>query len=372
MKVLVVLTGGIRADGITSVWLTYCKEILKQGLTNCLKLDFAAIDGISEQQKVKQFCDIGINVVYLPNRLKSPIKYLYGLNHALKKGRYDAIHANGSSSLMCIEMLAGKISNVPVRISHSRNTECSYRILNKLLRPLFLRLCTARFACGIDAGKWLFGKKDFVVINNGKDFAKFHFSQEKREWVRSKLKLDGKFVIGHVGWFTKIKNQSFLIDIFAEFVKIVPNSILYLMGTGEMLEEIKGKVSCLGLMEHVIFAGLVEDMPDRLQGMDLMVLPSLHEGLPNVVLEWQALGLPCLLSDSITRACAVSDLVEFDNLNKSPKEWALHLKNIYDIKRDRLFSAKNATENLQKAGFDIVENVKFLYHQYDSLINKKI
>lgn len=371
MKILVVLTGGIRADGITAVWLTYCREFIRQGLLDRLQLDFGVIDGISDRNKVEEFEMLGLETIPLPNRQRNPLCYYMHLAGVLRQGAYDAVHANGSSSLMCVEMLAAKMAGVAVRISHSRNTECSLVMLNVLLRPLFLHLCTARFACGEAAGRWLFGNRRFVVINNGKDFSQFHYNACVRKEVRTRLGLGDDFVIGHVGWFSIVKNQSFLVDVFEEFQRLVPNSVLYLMGTGRMLEDVKRRVAGKGLEKKVIFAGLVDDMPARLQAMDMMALPSLHEGLPNVVLEWQALGLPSLLADTVTKACAVSSLVEFECLEKSPQEWAFHLKEMYDQRRDREKDAERGIASLRREGFDIVDDARFLYEQYEKLIGQK-
>lgn len=369
MKILVILTGGIRDDGITSVWLTYCKEFIRQKyFANHFRIDFAFIDDLSKESEMRKFKELGIKTIELPNRLHHPLKYLKCLVRILKESSYDVIHANGSSSLMCIEMFAGKIAKTPVRISHSRNTECSFGFLNILLRPFFLHLCNGRFACGEAAGKWLFGKKDFVIINNGKDFAKFHYSAEIRTEMRQKLKLSDKIVVGHVGCFTKIKNQSFLIDVFDELQKLDSNAVLYLMGIGGMLDEMKEKARNKGLDDKIIFAELVNDMPERLHAMDVMALPSLHEGLPNVVLEWQALGLPCLLSDAVTKACAVSDLVEFESLQQTANDWARHLHEIIKKKRMRDEDAGHGVQALKNAGFDISDNIRFLYEQYEKLV----
>lgn len=371
MKILVILTGGIRADGITSVWLTYCKEFIKQKYFSAkIQIDFGAINELCEDSKIEEFDELGVKTIELPNRLRHPFKYLKSLARILKDGSYDVIHANGSSALMCIEMLAGVIAKTPVRISHSRNTECSFRLLDVLLHPLFLNLCNGRFACGKVAGEWLFKDKDFVIINNGKDFSKFHYSQEKRNEMRTNLKLSDKVVVGHVGYFTQIKNQSFLIDVFEEFLKLEPRAVLYLMGIGDMLEEMKRKVAGKGLSDKIIFGELVSDMPERLHAMDIMALPSLHEGLPNVVLEWQALGLPCLLSDTITKDCAVSDLVEYESLKNTPIEWAKHLLKMIEKKRTRKDNAIQGVNALKKAGFDIRDNVCFLYEQYEKLIKR--
>lgn len=369
MKVLVILTGGIFADGITSVWLSYCNELKKAVGQQNLKMNFLAIEGLCADKEIEKLKEMGFEVIAISNRLHAPIKYFVELVRLLKSGRYDAVHVNGSSSIMAMEMLAAFITNIPVRIAHSHSTQSSFGFLNKFLRPLFLSLCNARFACGEAAGKWLFRKKDFVIINNGKDFSKFNYSQTKRESMRKHFGVSDKIVIGHVGSFTRNKNQLFLLDVFEEFLNVFPNSILYLMGTGEMFENVQKKAKEKGLEYKIIFAGLVEDMPNRLQAMDVMVLPSFFEGLPNVVLEWQALGLPCLLSDTITKACAVSGLVEYESLENSPKIWAEHLYKMFKDGRERSADASQGVLALRKAGFDIRDNARFLYEQYCKLVN---
>jgi glycosyltransferase involved in cell wall biosynthesis len=185
--------------------------------------------------------------------------------------------------------------------------------------------------------------------------------------TREKLLLKDKFVIGHVGKFNEQKNHRFLVDIFEEVKSEIPNSILYLIGDGPLLEDVKRYVDDKNLSTDVVFAGAINDVHKRLNAMDVMVFPSLFEGLPNVVLEWQAMGLPCIVSSSITRECAPSNLVRFLNLSQSANEWAKEVLAIYNSKYDRVVQSKEGTLALQKAGFDISKNAEQLMGLYKSM-----
>ena len=372
IRILNVITGGMSSEGITSMWYSYCKEIKKQGLDKKVEMVFPYIDGLGLKSSEDRFNGIGIRTPHLPNRKKHPIKYFFSLMELIKKGRYDIIHANGCSSLLAIEMLAGKCCRVKVRISHSRNTTCDYKMLHPLFKIPFKMLCNVRFACGTEAGKWLYPNQDFTVIHNGKDFSAFKYSEKTRKKMREELGLNDKFVIGHVGKFITTKNQRFLLDVIEEERKIIPESVLYLMGEGEQEEEIRALVKQKGLSDCVIIAGLVNDMPDRLQAMDIMALPSFFEGIPNVMIEWQAMGLPSIVSDVVDRESAPSELVTFFSLNKGAKEWAEEIKRIRDNSRlrDRREDSLRASEALREAGYDITSGVKFLISKYEELMNK--
>jgi glycosyltransferase involved in cell wall biosynthesis len=367
IKVLNVITGGLISDGITSSWLSFCEAINKDNLDDDVQIDFAFIEGVSENSIEEKFHSFGCNTPHLPSRMKNPLHYTKELIHLLKAGGYSIVHTNGSSSLLCFELYAGWRAAVKVRIAHSRNTNCSFKALHRFLKIPFSWLCNGRIACGQDAGRWLFGDRNFTILHNGKDFSKFCYSEHLRVETREKLLLKDKFVIGHVGKFNEQKNHRFLVDIFEEVKSEIPNSILYLIGDGPLLEDVKRYVDDKNLSTDVVFAGAINDVHKRLNAMDVMVFPSLFEGLPNVVLEWQAMGLPCIVSSSITRECAPSNLVRFLNLSQSANEWAKEVLAIYNSKYDRVVQSKEGTLALQKAGFDISKNAEQLMGLYKSM-----
>ncbi len=370
MKVLNIITGGLNADGITNAWLTFAEELKSNKSYDDVVIDFAKIEGLSNDTVTQRFHQLGISTPKLPARLNAPLKYFRSLTKLLKHGKYDIIHANGSSSLLFIEMFAGLCARTPVRIAHSRNTTCSYKLLHYLLKIPFYLSCNGRLSCGLDAGKWLFGAQKFTILKNGKNFSKFKFDDKIREKKRNELQLSNTLAIGHVGKFNTQKNHKFLIEIFKELHQLNPNTKLFLIGDGELQHDIEELVKKYNLHNCVKFTGAITNIPEFLNAMDIMVFPSLFEGLPNVVLEWQAMGLPCLISDTITRECAPSSLVEFKGLDKSPYEWIISINNLSKY-NNRKTQSQEGIKALKDSKFDIKDSTHILIDTYKTLLSKK-
>ena len=376
IKVLNIITGGLLSDGITTSWLTFCRELKSHSEYDFIQLDFASIQNSGDPNIERQFHKIGINTINLPSRLRNPIKYIWTLSKILKSGDYSIVHANGSSNLMVLELFAAWMAGVPLRIAHSRNTISNFKFLHNLFTYPFKWLCNCRLACGVDAGKWLFKNDKFEILHNGKNFDYLNFSVEERHKSRISLGLKDEIVIGHVGKFNEQKNHIFLIKVFSCFVKYCPNSKLLLIGDGPKKNEVISLINQYGLDSKVILTGAVTDVSFKLQSADIMVLPSLYEGLPNVVLEWQAMGLPSIISNSITRECAVTDLVHFMDLAENEDAWAKEILKIHSYNRDRLIDSISGKGELKKNGFDICDNVGQLIRIYrkaldDSMRNKQ-
>lgn len=178
-----------------------------------------------------------------------------------------------------------------------------------------------RFACSGAAGRFLYGEKmmksdKVFVMHNAIDCDKFRFRPEVRERLRKEMRLEGKFVIGHVGRFERQKNHKFLIEVFAEVWKQNPHCRLLLIGSGLLEKSVLQETYNLGINEYVYFLGERDDVADLIQIMDLFVLPSLYEGLPISCLEAQAAGLNCLISDQITDEVMVTNTVQQLSLRK--------------------------------------------------------
>ena len=160
-----------------------------------------------------------------------------------------------------------------------------------------------------------------------------------------------------------------MINVFYELKKMSNDKyVLLLIGDGTLRNEIEKKVTELGLKEDVIFLGRTEEVYKWLNAMDIMVFPSRFEGFPNVLIEWQISGLPCIISDTITKDVKVTELVKFKSLQESPKEWANEIINI-ELK-DR--NNKEYIEQVKNAGYDIKENTKRLEELYTGLYNRSI
>ena len=196
---------------------------------------------------------------------------------------------------------------------------------------------------------------------------KFGFNEEYRNYFRKKYHIDGKFVIGHVGRFSHQKNHQKLIDIFDAVRKRIPDSELILIGDGELKAEIEQTVKNKKL--NVLFMGLTDEVDKWLQVMDMMVFPSLFEGLPLGIIEAQAAGLPCILSDKISPMTAITDLIHFVDLNASAEIWADKVVEV-GIK-DRLKEKEKVASEIKNSHFDIYENCMQIEDKYINMIKER-
>ncbi|MFR5484959.1 MAG: glycosyltransferase [Blautia massiliensis (ex Durand et al. 2017)] len=159
------------------------------------------------------------------------------------------------------------------RIAHSHNTQCEQVQADKWLRPLFYLLYTDAFACGEDAGKWLFGTRSFIVLNNGRNLEKFAFDPHLREKMRLRYKIDSELAFGHVGGFNPQKNHKFVLDVFRAIIQEEPNAKCFFIGTGPLKNVIEKQST--DLKDNIIFVGNTDEVPAYLDMMDGMILPSL-------------------------------------------------------------------------------------------------
>ncbi len=281
---------------------------------------------------------------------------------------YQVVHSH-QNDLNGIILKQAARAGVKVRVSHS-HTEYHYkRFLRKAMFTFFKwnvnRYATDAFACSKPSGNMLYtGKlrKNFDVIYNGIDTQKFAFSEDKRKTLNSELKLGDGPVIGHVGRFAPVKNHTFIIDIFNEFLKVYPNAKLVLVGTGDTLAKTKEKVKALGIDNNVFFLGSRTDVDCILSGIDIFLFPSIFEGLPVSVVEAQCSGLQVITSDTISEDTVITDLITRMSLSCSAKQWAEKLAELYINSKsvDRCAYA-NTVNN---AGFDAKQIAKSLVDIY--------
>ncbi len=363
MKVLIVETTLFGYDGITSVITNY----YRYQDHNRVQMNLVTINPVSESF-LKELSQHNSRNIVLPYRNANPVKYVHKLAEILRKGKYDIIHVHGCSSTMAVEMLAGKLAGVKIRISHSHNTKCDHVKADKILRPFFNRWCNVGFACSKEAGQWLFPQKEFSVISNGVDLEKFQFQPSVREEMRKRYGLEHNFVVGHVGRFSLQKNHRKLIEIFAEISRQHENAKLVLVGDGELKEEIQE----LAEKQHldVLFAGLSNEVEKWLQAMDVMVFPSLFEGLPLGMVEAQASGLPCVLSNTVSHDAKLTDLVAFVDLEAEASVWAETTDRMYRA-IDRPTHVESVKTQIRRVHFDIRSNCGELADKYEMLLNNK-
>lgn len=185
------------------------------------------------------------------------------------------------------------------------------------------------FSCSRAAGISRYGKRrggnkeQCQIVNNAIPTEMFSFLAERRKLVRNQLGLEKRLVVGHIGRFNPQKNHPFLLAIFAALLKKEPNAVLLLVGGGEDMPKMQAKVRELGIADHVRFMGVRSDVADLMQAMDVFAFPSLYEGLPVTMVEVQASGLPCIISDKVPPECILTEgLVDVMPLSAGAEAWA--------------------------------------------------
>lgn len=267
--------------------------------------------------------------------------------------------------LSSVAALKAGIKNV---IVHSHNSNTTYhRNAHFVFRPFLTVLPILRYACGFEAGKWMFGKKDFEVVRNGIQANKFVFNESVRNSVRSEMGWDGCFVIGHVGRLSEQKNHKYLIDIFAAINKVIPNSKLVLIGDGELRNDIERYIEEKNVKESVVMLGVRNDTENLYQGMDLFLFPSLFEGLSVVLIEAQTADLTCLISDTITDENIITDNVYKLDIDGDITDWVTKTKEIWRKNRSRC----NNLDSVRNAGYDISFEVKEVEMKYVGMLREE-
>ena len=279
---------------------------------------------------------------------------------------YRIVHSH-IDAMSFFPLSAAKRADIPVRIAHSHSTkiEIGLKYPIKLACKLFMPAAANCFwACGTSAGKFLFGNRnDLVVLPNAINVDAFKYDEKVRNRVRQELCMGDALVVGHVGRFLKVKNHSFILDVFEELNKNNSNTRLLLVGEGPLKASIQARVQKKGLMDKVIFLGNRENVSEYNQAMDVFVLPSLYEGIPVVGIEAQAAGLPCIFSSKVPIEVGLLDSCIFLDLHKGAKAWARTIAEAFENNRSEGFKA------VIKCGYNVHDASKKLINKYNQLLS---
>ncbi|MEG1311458.1 MAG: glycosyltransferase family 1 protein [Romboutsia sp.] len=358
-KKILHVVGGMNIGGTETMLMNLYRKI-----HNNIQFDFISYydkDGYYDDEIRK----LGGNVIRLeaPNKV-GIVTAVKGLKVAIKtNGKYESVHTH--TLFNCgIGVLAAYLSGVKVRISHAHTTSDNNdgivkKIYISLMRSIIKVFSTDYLSCSDNAGKYLFGKnivenKKYKKLPNYIDYESF-INCDSKGSIREELVIEkDDIIVGHVGRFIKAKNHEFLIDVISELISKNPKVKGILVGTGHLEEEVKSKIKKLGLEDKVHILGIRDDINKIVNDMDLFILPSKYEGLGLVLLEAQAAGVPCLVSEAIQPEADLEvGLVERLNLADDLNIWSeTALKMIDKPKVDRM----DILNSFEKKGYKI-ENV---------------
>ncbi|KRN06318.1 cps2J protein [Liquorilactobacillus sucicola DSM 21376 = JCM 15457] len=274
---------------------------------------------------------LGGKVYFLDQSKKMDLPYTYRfIKHLLLSQQYVALHYHATSP-WGVGIRAAKKAGTPIIIMHSHNSMWGSTRIKGFRNYLFsiglARKATVRLACSKNAGKTLFGKKEFLLLNNAIDTHKFKFDQLKRASTRKSLKIaNDTLLLGQVGRLSKEKNQLFSLKLLKKLTEINLKAQLIFLGEGSMRDELKKTATEWGICSNVIFAGQRTDLESYYNAMDVFLMPSLYEGLPVAAIEAQCAGLPVLMSDRITTEANVGS-AEFLGIDNTD-EWIQKIKGL--------------------------------------------
>lgn len=361
-KILVIITTEfVPYGGLTSVMMNYYRFLDESEF----HVDFASTNKDVDLNLQEELSSRHSKYYCIGNRKKNPIKYVGLLKRILRNEKYDIIHINSNSATAMLELYAAKKCGIQKRIVHNHTSICDHRVIHNLLYPFFKRSYTDAIACSEKAGNWIFGKRQFTIINNGIIASNYMYSEEDRNYIRKKYRIsDSTVVIGHLGKIYKPKNHHFLISVYDAYKKLDPDSKLLLVGDGEMRKEIERDVNDRQLRDNVIFAGMQHDTSKFLSAMDIFVFPSIWEGMPLSAIEAQASGLTCIISENIDSGVCVTPSVKTASIDNGIEIWTNLITKAAKEKYERKNVSKSNIELIRNAEYDVYKNAEKLRKIY--------
>lgn len=293
-----------------------------------------------------------VDYFFIPPKRKI-IKNIKAIKSLFKqlKGKYEIIYFNTSGLYYPIPYLLAIFYGYKIVLhSHSSEVNDKRKVMHLFNRFWINKFLFKRFACSTPAANWMFGKNidNVVVIPNAINLQKFRYNADSRNIIREELGLlNNEFLIGHIGRLTHVKNQQRLLYIFSYLVTKDTHMKLILVGDGEDEIQLRDTAKSLDIEKDVMFYGRTNHPEKILCAMDCFVMPSLLEGFPISLVEAQASGLPCIISDNITKEVNITGQISFLSLTEKDSIWA------EKILKCKKYLRYDNIQLLQKAGYDL-------------------
>lgn len=333
-KALILLPYLKNGDGTAVALMNYYQELIEHGW----RIDFLVLK-IFECEWLNKVKADGNNIYELPKENKYSYKVSRKIRSIIKEGKYDIVHVNMPGHVGFETLKMARQYGIGKRIFHAHNPRNNLNlktvISTKVYDYLLQREATELVACSKSAGNSRFGNKDFQVLKNVIDTDRFVYRLEDRRYIREKLHIEKKVVVGVVGRFAAQKNPEFLLECFAEYNKLNKESVLLWIGDGELQEKIQDRAKNMGLKGACLFVGRKNNIEKWYSAMDLFLLPSKFEGMGIVFLEAQCTGLPCFGSTNVPIETEVTELMHRISLKQEANYWETAMKKVTDMSGDR-------------------------------------
>lgn len=370
MKKVLHVIGGLKRGGAETMIMNFYKNIDRTKL----QFDFLIFYKVgSDYEKMVEKMG-GKLILVLPPKGINYFGFVKSVRSAIKKyGQYDAIHCHVMFN-SAFSLLAAKLEKIPICIVHSHsapqinNFSIEKKIYCFITKNIINMFANKFLACSKEAAKALYKKnkmKQVIYLRNAINVEEFLYPNkiEQINFINENNINKNYFNIVSVARFHPVKNHKFMLKI----AKILyDNDIkfkLYLVGDGDLKEEIKNIVIKYKLENNVSFLGVRKDISIILSTMDIFIMPSFYEGLPVSLIEAQTAGLKCLVSEKVSKEVDMNlNSIEFLSIN-NPNDWVEAIKKIIYTKEkvDKRIIEKTITAN----GYNIKNQVNKLYDIYE-------
>lgn len=350
-----ILMIGMNADigGIETYIMNLFRHLKKE-----YALYFPYVENIAYQDEIEA---LGGKFIYgLPTSRRNALAYYKAWNSAFKDYQFDVVYFNNCDIVNLDVLKLAKKHKVPIRIFHAHNssntlsTSTLHRLEEKHNRKITEKIITHKLACSENAGEHIFRGYSYQVIQNGIDVDRFCFDQAVRKDKREALQLpETAKVVLFVGRFTEIKNPMFALDVMKACFEKDNRFIGVVCGDGPIVEQVQNKWNEEQLQSCVRLLGNRNDINDIYSAADFLIMPSLFEGFPFVLVEAQCSGLKCICSDKVEQNTNLIGTVEYYPLEIEPKGWA---ERIADLKPEA--DRGKYPQVICEAGYDINQTVK--------------
>lgn len=354
MKRILHVVGTLGYAGVEAVVMNYYRHINREHI----QFDFITYSSKPDRfdEEIEQ---LGGRIFRLPSRSR-PLQYMKALYRVIRDNNYQIVHINHSSASIVMDGLVACLCRVPVVIGHSHNTSCDVLWQHYLFKPFVNVFLKHRLACSVEAGKWVFGDSKVTVLNNAIDAGRFRYDEAVRNSVRQELGLTDELLVGFVGRLNPQKNPYRMLEIFAEVRKKQDHAHLLIVGDGGEREGMIQTCKELNILPSVHFLGQVTNVHELMMAMDVLLFPSVFEGLGLVVIEAQAADLPCVVSENVPAPDLTGKLcvcrLEDDN-----ETWANTILKQVPSKRG------DTSLQIKEGRYDIVHEAVVLEEYYQSL-----
>lgn len=317
----------------------------------------------------EEICGLGGRVFRAPRLYpQNCLAYRRYMRAFFAEHEYPVVHSH-IDAMSAFPLAMARSCGVTVRVAHSHSDsvdrDAKYPV-KEIARKRLPSIATHYWACSEAAGAFLFGESNrqrIHVVKNAIDLSSFAFDSAARASARVELGVaNGQTVIGHVGRFSAVKNQAFLVNVLAAAIAGGEDAVLAFVGDGELRDKVEQEAASAGLSTRIRFLGLRDDVARLMQGFDVLAFPSLHEGIPLTLVEAQASGLPVLVSDKVSAEALVLPNCSQMALSEPAAAWAAKACGMA-----RMGRAAGCIEALSVAGYEINYSARALQETYRSL-----